>query len=641
MLLSFKLVVIALSCCTCALVNAIPSPAPSPMESNSGDGNWDHYSPSKLHKIKTGHTRKLKEKADPGSLTSRFNVAISPPRLGSQTSRADYENYSDRRTGSKSHRFSENSRRKSKEKASNVDEGLRHSSGRFYRQRSKLPYQNLDESENDDEEDGNNYQGRTKRNPSDGSLTFERSNQGPVIPQWESRGPRSFGTIEPNEGYPHVHPDSLAAQEMTTPQYYGSEPYTHSHYAQNPYSYGYGYTDTSGYPLEFRETPQTHMIGSNIGYGSSSQYHDRDMDHLSDHAQAIWIGEGNSPARIEGENYAAEEDENDEEEGHSDEYNNEEEDESFQVSGRRGKGIRDRRKKRLERKDQFPDRPRAIPRPRLPITMAQKEANLASYFTSLVSKLQQEHTSSELVLGKDFTAPWEYQLPIGTEIVYEPGKSYVNGYDVLSKDQALVLADRIRRVRAYSGHVIQQKIVDFLQDHQARDILFGTPRERKAAIESIFPDEADRRKLRYKPWMHGLSEDNRIKVVNVLSDATGEPADRLHEAMLTETFTHNDAMDVLDSSRARHLELAYRRELYSMRERHWAKWNKGLTVLQRSALIQRICNTGVTEGRARKLLTAPYVPEGLGKVLLRASSSEFIEIMSYWRNVQFPPGYEY
>jgi hypothetical protein len=660
MFIPFRLMLLAMFSSNLNFIFASPSPAPLPM--NDGSGGRQDCNDTRLPRINTQQVRQSSSSSN--SKTSRRGRRVLEHHSGSQSARADYWSHQQHVGMQTSGRIGaprQNRHQDLQSPDARYDEGERDVSGRFRRQRSNV-------NVNDRDDESTTY-GESSHNQEYGGIQSLLEHLDPGHPQWQvgvhdssrdllTQDESHFHHVNISNTTDHTNfavppwqaqnyigdssTSSILADTLSTPEYYGSVPYPAYKYETGVYDYNPAVTgQISGFCDNLRS-----MEGSIIHENTSGQYHSSDMERLTDYTQNMNLrGESSlSDEQLHREEQGGKERESEIQEEDSEDYFAEEEEAEEEPEGQKP---RRRRKPFLRRPEyirvcQYPDRPKAHRRPPLRLRKDERHKLFGDYFSDLVSLHRRKVLHRvEHKVGRDYTQPWEYNLPFENDIVFKPGVIYHSANAALSTDQALVIGERIRRVRAYHVSAISQRMSTDLQEHQARAILYGTVTERENAIQEVFPSEKVRYMLGFAPWMTGMHDDQRIKVIDVLAEATGEASDDLHEAMLNQRITSDEAWRVLNTSMADHLRFAQRRGLYTQRDKFFKNWNKGLSKIQRGALIQRIVNTGVTDWTARKLLTSPCVPEGVGIVLLRAKSETFREIMSFWRNVELPTGFKY
>jgi hypothetical protein len=231
--------------------------------------------------------------------------------------------------------------------------------------------------------------------------------------------------------------------------------------------------------------------------------------------------------------------------------------------------------------------------------------------------------------------PEEYTLQIDARFRYNNEDDKV--YENLSPDQTMLITELVRSIRPYSAEVIRRALAGKMEVPMARALLSGDIHRIEAAIDTFYPIDVQKRRRNHLPWMYRLTNTERKRVIERMAEATQEPTDLLREAFLREQISPASARRMLTASREERVAFARRNEL--IREDIWAghrPWKKGMSGIQRKALLQRILQTRISIGHARNLLQDARYDPGFGLACLRADEQTFTRMMMELRNVKIP-----
>ncbi|UZJ50801.1 hypothetical protein CBS101457_000121 [Exobasidium rhododendri] len=258
---------------------------------------------------------------------------------------------------------------------------------------------------------------------------------------------------------------------------------------------------------------------------------------------------------------------------------------------------------------------------------------LKQYFAQLVEQFQQNLPNENQPV---YVRPFEYRLKVDQHIHFDDyGQT---GYQALSSHQGLFITERIREIRPYSAAAVHTKLWRTMRGTRILEAILGdNVTTMEAAINEVYKIDTYKRGSTVTPWMTGLKNEQRRQVINVLADAMNVGEDVLRDAFLLQHVPPSVASDVLGANNKEERLYAARTIRIGPASDAFAAWNKGLSGIQRVALLQRMMNIlDAPEASCRALLSRQYVPEGLGKVLIRARKEEFRQIMSVWKNKELP-----
>ncbi|UZJ50776.1 hypothetical protein CBS101457_000096 [Exobasidium rhododendri] len=231
--------------------------------------------------------------------------------------------------------------------------------------------------------------------------------------------------------------------------------------------------------------------------------------------------------------------------------------------------------------------------------------------------------------GYIYVPPWEYTIPVDADFDYDEQKDFII-FDKLSKDQKILVVDRIMQIRPYSGDAVRKKLQVRLDAFLAKQLLSDNVTWVEDAVEVLYPIR--KRKMRYyqHPWMSGLTNAQRRQVIVKFADATEQPVDHLREFFLLQMVTPDVAVKILEAPTKKACEqIAVKYGLLIQENPRNAPWQKGCSNMQKKALIHRMMTVGRQEKMVcYQLLQKSTLPSGVGLMMLRVSDEKFPSVMA-------------
>ncbi|UZJ53686.1 hypothetical protein CBS101457_003006 [Exobasidium rhododendri] len=241
--------------------------------------------------------------------------------------------------------------------------------------------------------------------------------------------------------------------------------------------------------------------------------------------------------------------------------------------------------------------------------------------------------------------PGEYSLQVDQNIppTEGPASMYANLPDVYQ----LVITDRISSIRPYNANEVTSRLVKNLIIDVARIIVGDDETASEREIVYMFPDPVPKYNyaLMPKDWMSGLEFWQRREVIRRLAEVTQQPAEKLREYFLRHHVGPVVARQILDANFAEETwQIALSKNLIMPPETRKGKqskedkpWRKGLSSIQRRAVVQRLMNAGRLQYRScYYYLGREKVPDNYGIVMLKVNDEEFIKVA----NALINPGAE-
>jgi hypothetical protein len=252
-----------------------------------------------------------------------------------------------------------------------------------------------------------------------------------------------------------------------------------------------------------------------------------------------------------------------------------------------------------------------------------------------------EKESAQQAISKDhnpylviykYSAPWEYTLR------HEPfTMDSENGerlFPYLTPEQQTIIRDRILQIRPYIWDTLRKLLVRRLRSASLiREILSDNFDRIDRAIDWLMPMSDERSsKILAGSWMATLTNPQRRQVIAKIAASTQQNPNRLLDAFLGFQIPADVLTQILASrDPAECRRLAEENYLVMPPSESDRTWRKGLSGIQRSALIQRMTDTGkCSRDNYYSLLNGKKVQEeedGYGLRMLRAYPEEFEEIM--------------
>jgi hypothetical protein len=265
--------------------------------------------------------------------------------------------------------------------------------------------------------------------------------------------------------------------------------------------------------------------------------------------------------------------------------------------------------------------------------------------------IQRESQTFQQKFNEEKTADWiapypsreEYKPKWESELKYAPTIEFHHAYvpENLSSEQKLFIVERIHRVRPFTEVYIRQQIYGRIERSTALDLVSQEEGRVLAAIEELFPRAGTQRRS-FIHWMTNLSDAERVQVIDKLASATLQRADHLRDLLIIKQTSPGIANMILDArtpeevyhiahANGKQFILAYQNDRNLKRKE---TWQKGLSEIQRTSLLQRMVLGGVASQNQCYGVFArgkDKIPHGYGLHMLRASERDFRRIMLWLR----------
>ncbi|UZJ50846.1 hypothetical protein CBS101457_000166 [Exobasidium rhododendri] len=199
----------------------------------------------------------------------------------------------------------------------------------------------------------------------------------------------------------------------------------------------------------------------------------------------------------------------------------------------------------------------------------------------------------------------------------------------LSEDQRLVIFQRLHQVVPYTSRYLRTRLLEHLKPAEALDLLSGDEERIDAAINRLYRSGVFRRED--ITWMHYLEKQQRIEVVAKVAEATQRDAEKVRDHFLQKNVPPHVLQEILGTSSLKEIKkVAKRNDLLIEDDTKVNAWQKGTSVIQRKAILQRMTRSRpeVHQSKLHDWLRKKKVPKGYGLVMLRASTANFERIMS-------------
>ncbi|UZJ50802.1 hypothetical protein CBS101457_000122 [Exobasidium rhododendri] len=242
--------------------------------------------------------------------------------------------------------------------------------------------------------------------------------------------------------------------------------------------------------------------------------------------------------------------------------------------------------------------------------------------------MQLPESSQGVVTRQDvYVPPIEYQLRVkSTQDSFSNDDAHV--YGKLDTEQRMVCVEHIRSIRPFSAMTIQSLLGRKMKASFANELLTGDRERIDAAIDEHYPDRTIRKSRAgydYVSWMALLNNSQRRQVIEELAEASDQSVNLFREHFIEQKYNPMFAVDALNlTTREQRQAFVHQNNLYFETDARNSPWQKGLSELQKDALVQRVSEVG-TVGRThamfimRRFTKVPC----LGKVLLRADDQTF------------------
>ncbi|UZJ50759.1 hypothetical protein CBS101457_000079 [Exobasidium rhododendri] len=234
-------------------------------------------------------------------------------------------------------------------------------------------------------------------------------------------------------------------------------------------------------------------------------------------------------------------------------------------------------------------------------------------------------------------AAWKgYQLKVSPDVSAEHGHDLV--YQSLDDDQKLLIVRLIHQVRPYTAAHLRQRLALTLTLDLARMLLSGDEHRVASAVEALYPFHSFK-KRNVTAWMRPFTDPQRIQIMEKLAEATGQSIDELRDLFIASSVPSSVASKILHAQTTEEVKaIAEAYNLVVHQHLFSRAWQKGLSQLQRRALLQRMLGCGVQEASyCYDLLRKKKVPRGYGLKMLQADDDEFANIMDWLKGQNTQP----
>ncbi|UZJ50858.1 hypothetical protein CBS101457_000178 [Exobasidium rhododendri] len=219
-------------------------------------------------------------------------------------------------------------------------------------------------------------------------------------------------------------------------------------------------------------------------------------------------------------------------------------------------------------------------------------------------------------------------LPISPHFDYHSEDELV--WTCLSTEQKLVVTDRVHEIRPRKAPNLRQRLSDKLTAKSAKELLGDNLSEIEAAVNQLFPLERSK-KSKAKPvktWLTGLENWQKRAVINKVARDTLQDTERLRDRFLDNKVTPEQALHLLNALPEDCRRMAAALDLIMPDFETCLPWQKGLSKLQRKALLHRMMTVGRRcEKTSYDLLERRKLPPGYGLKMLEANDADFLYIM--------------
>ncbi|UZJ50868.1 hypothetical protein CBS101457_000188 [Exobasidium rhododendri] len=260
------------------------------------------------------------------------------------------------------------------------------------------------------------------------------------------------------------------------------------------------------------------------------------------------------------------------------------------------------------------------------------------YHTNMGTRGTSSHSEeAQRTAGQPIPPPsYEYTLQAGTNV--DCPRDAVSVYAMMSREQRLVVVEKIAQTRPLVLSRIQQFITKHLTADQAETLLREDNERADAVALQLIP--TPNTIIRQHPahtmntWMTGLENWQKREVVRRLAEVTLQPSDKLREFLLQANITPEIALKVLAAQSVEEIwGLVQEHGLTflpgeAVQTHHFKPWQKGLSNIQRLALRQRMAHYMNRDDRYCYQLLLTITENGGGLKMLKAEPHKFAEIMN-------------
>ncbi|UZJ50834.1 hypothetical protein CBS101457_000154 [Exobasidium rhododendri] len=246
----------------------------------------------------------------------------------------------------------------------------------------------------------------------------------------------------------------------------------------------------------------------------------------------------------------------------------------------------------------------------------------------------------------EYVPQWEFSLQYSRDVP-DPvdGSALRSVYRDLDSSQKAWVIEYIHQRRPYTSPYLRTQMCEGrMTPFLAQEMLCGEEDRMDAATEKMFPDTGKKHK-KFVPWMRGLSTRDRIQVVDKLARSTLQAADKLRDHMILSRMESSTAHLILDATTPSEVrDVAYAHQLYVPSEviegeavedgqkEESRIWMKGMSEIQKRALIQRMVASGVSAPKRcyEILKRRNKIREGYGLFMLRIRDhDDFLDVLAW------------
>ncbi|UZJ50862.1 hypothetical protein CBS101457_000182 [Exobasidium rhododendri] len=227
---------------------------------------------------------------------------------------------------------------------------------------------------------------------------------------------------------------------------------------------------------------------------------------------------------------------------------------------------------------------------------------------------------------------WEYTLRVSSDVHVEEDND--NVYDYLDKNQKMLITDRIQQIRPYSESGIRKTLISYMTTTIAQALLSDNEQHVESAVNALYPIEMRKSGTSYTPWMTGFTNAQRRQIIEEFAEATLQSVDDLRNLFLRRMMSPEQAVEIHLATPQQRLAIAHRDALILPVNKRHLPWQRGLSKVQRRAVVQRMRITArISESYCYELFQRIAEP-GYGLTMLRANDAEFKEIMNELRDIK-------
>ncbi|UZJ50871.1 hypothetical protein CBS101457_000191 [Exobasidium rhododendri] len=227
----------------------------------------------------------------------------------------------------------------------------------------------------------------------------------------------------------------------------------------------------------------------------------------------------------------------------------------------------------------------------------------------------------------------EYTLQVDPHITYPTDAESV--YRILPKEHRQLIVERVSQTRPFLRSVIQYHVTRHLTPRLARKMLSNDRDAYDEAAAELLPQSTpklmpDGKMQPVVTWMTSLENWQKREVIRRLAECTLQAPDKLRELLLMKELEPSVSRRILAATYTEDvLKIVQKEDLYVLsfdadNTHHPRPWQKGLSIIQRAALRQRMKDIGFVDNYSCfNLLSQQGIPDGYGMQLLKLDSLAF------------------